>query len=299
VFQDPRVVDEDIGLCYPGDYFTHVEPGPTDRSSASVHPLTLLSARIRELIRARLTGSGEPRGNGLGYLLSRSRWLRERAFHGLLDELVPREEGAAALDVGCGAGTLLKDLARAGWQPEGLEPDPVAAQVARRNSGCPVSTTDLGHAAFPMESFQLIVLSHVIEHLPEPAASLRRLASLLKPAGRIVLIYPNSEGLGARVFGSFWLGWDPPRHLSFPRPAALAGLAVSAGLSWVGYRTVSRRSRFEYAHSRPRSGSCSGTERRPGLADWSLSFMAALAVAVGLPLGDEIVAVLRKPMPLG
>jgi hypothetical protein len=54
----------------------------------------------------------------------------------------------------------------------------------------------------------------VFEHLDEPhAAASRRLAGLLVPAGRTVLIYPNPVGLGARLFRSLWTEWDPPRHL--------------------------------------------------------------------------------------
>ena len=65
-------------------------------------------------------------------MLARIRGLRERAFFELLDELIPRETGAArALDVGCGAGHLMTVLAQAGWSVEGLEPDPLAAEVAR------------------------------------------------------------------------------------------------------------------------------------------------------------------------
>ena len=58
-----------------------------------------------------------------------------------------------------------------------------------------------------------ILLCHVIEHLAEPIEILKECLSILKPGGILIMLTPNSESLGHRLFGRNWLHLDPPRHL--------------------------------------------------------------------------------------
>jgi SAM-dependent methyltransferase len=245
---------------------------------------------VRALVQPRhVTWRGGP-----GTVLARIRGLRERAFFGLLDELIPRETGAArALDVGCGAGHLMAALAQAGWTVEGLEPDPMAAEVARRTSGCAVTVGNLLTADLPAGAFHLVVLSHVFEHLDEPHAALRRLADLLVPAGRTVLIYPNPVGLGARLFRSLWTEWDPPRHLVMPPLSAICTVARRNGLHLLSGRTVTRSIRG-LAWSRCHRAGLTPTDAQVGSGDKVLKSLANLMVCLGLQFGEEIVVSLGR-----
>jgi hypothetical protein len=77
---------------------------------------------------------------------------------------------------------------------------------------------------------------HVLEHLPEPVADLRRAHRLLRPNGWLMMMIPNVESLAARVFGPYWLGWELPRHLYlFPRRT------LDAILTSVGFRSADWR----------------------------------------------------------
>jgi len=231
------------------------------------------------------------------------RGFRERAFFGLLDELIPRQAGAArALDVGCGAGRLMVALGRVGWTVEGLELDPVAAEVARRTSGGRVTLGDLFTADIPDAAFDLVVLSHVFEHLTDPCAALRRIAGLLTLSGTAVLIYPNPDGLGARLFRRRWAGWDPPRHLVIPPSQALAVAARRNGLRPLKVRTASR----SFGGFSWRVGSDSPLLPSSVPAGWSgkllqaissgrfLKKASALGRCLGIDGGEEIVVVLAK-----
>src|SRR5262245_1467968 len=299
VFQDPRVITEDIPLCYPATYYTHVAGdvavGSQEEDEVSGRRLGWLRDRMREgIVRALAQPPHVARRTGLLAVLARIRKLRERAFFGLLDELIPNKTGGArALDVGCGAGHLMAALARAGWTVEGLEPDPLAAEVARRTSGCAVSVGSLLNANLPSGAFNLVVLSHVFEHLDEPHAALRRLAELLVPAGRAVLIYPNPAGLGARLFGNRWTEWDPPRHLVMPPLSAICTVARRYGLHPLSGRTVTRGLRG-FAWSRCHRAGLTPTDTPPGSADRVLKNAANLMVCLGLHFGEEIVVNLGK-----
>ena len=142
------------------------------------------------------------------------------------------------LEVGCGNGRQLERLAHAGWKVEGLDFDERAAQTARR-LGLEVKVGDLASARYPDASFDAVILSHVIEHVPDPVALLVECRRILRSGGQLVLATPNSDSWGHRRFGRAWLGLDPPRHLLVFTPRALAEAAGRAGFSGAAIETKS------------------------------------------------------------
>jgi SAM-dependent methyltransferase len=187
-------------------------------------------------------------------------------------------------------------LARAGWAVEGLEADPMAAEVARRTSGCGVTVGNLLTADLPAAAFDLVVLSHVFEHLDDPHAALRRLADLLVPTGRTVLIYPNPVGLGARLFRRLWTEWDPPRHLVMPPLSAIFTAARRSGLHPLSGRTVTRSIRG-FTWSRCAWAGLTPTDAQVCSGDKVLKELSNLMVSVGLQFGEEIVVSLGRQVP--
>jgi SAM-dependent methyltransferase len=287
VFQNPRVATEDLGRCYPADYYETLadadEPPP---AAARTGVRGWLGDAVR---RAVARPSDAP---VLARALASSRLLRERAFAGLRDALIPRGGACGrALDAGCGAGRLLRLLARAGWDAEGLEWDAAAAARARASSGRPVTVGDFFRAPLPPAAFDLIVLHHVLEHLPDPAAAVARAAQLLAPGGRVVFVYPNPRALGARVFRASWYPWEVPRHLVFPSRAALAELARGAGLAPVSVRTTAGWSApYLLAASRALESGRPVGGVRPGVRDHAWALVERALCALGVPVGEEIVA---------
>ncbi|HEX5083196.1 MAG TPA: class I SAM-dependent methyltransferase [Blastocatellia bacterium] len=303
MFQDPMVIVEDLPLCYPDAYFTHqspdVSPAPiaaTARPKAGLK----LRAQLRQSVMAAVR-QAPMRGviGRLGGLLAKNRRLRERAFRDLvIDELLPFKPGAArALEVGCGAGRLLKALAQAGWQVEGFEWDEQAAEIARRTTGQPVMVGDFQNTALPFGAYDLVVLQHVLEHLADTLRCLRKIADILAPGGRAVLIYPNIESLGALMFREDWLHWDPPRHLILPAESAIRKAADDVGLVTVSLKSSARRAEWAIA--------CSRRYRKRELInihnvsitfqDRLLALYERALMAIGFDLGEELVVVLEKP----
>lgn len=135
------------------------------------------------------------------------------------------------LDVGCGNGVFLLRARDAGWQVEGLEPDPAAASAARW-SGLTVTQGTLATFA-PMEQFDVITASHVIEHVHDPRRFLEQIFALLRPGGQVWLATPNALSLGRRWYGSYWRGLEPPRHMTVLSPKALVGLLQRAGFDTI------------------------------------------------------------------
>jgi len=138
--------------------------------------------------------------------------------------------GGLALDVGSGSGVYLSFLKKHGWNVQGVDIGAEAVRAARESFGIDVFEGNVEDAPFPPESFDFIHMSHVIEHLPDPVATLAHVATLLRPGGTLYIETPNVESYGRRRCGEYWCGWDAPRHLFLFTPETLRRSVERAGL---------------------------------------------------------------------
>ncbi|KPL19012.1 MAG: hypothetical protein AMJ93_13355 [Anaerolineae bacterium SM23_84] len=144
-----------------------------------------------------------------------------------------RKEAGRVLDVGCATGHFLYGMRLRGWQTFGTEFSEGAAAYARERFGLEVLVGTLQEGEFPAACFDAITIWNVLEHLPDPLATLMEVNRLLKGDGILVFSIPNWESADARLWGEFWVGLDMPRHLYiFPRPA-LDRLLVKTGFKTI------------------------------------------------------------------
>lgn len=163
--------------------------------------------------------------------------LLERALEPLARREARRVVGAAPpggelLDVGCGTGKFLVRLRESGWSGpmRGLEPDLASAERANAIPGVSVRTGGVEQLQEEPGGLSAVVLRHVIEHVPGPLEVLRDIRSLLAPGGVLYLGTPDARTLSARVFGKYWHGYDPPRHLFAFTAEGVRALLDRAGL---------------------------------------------------------------------
>lgn len=128
----------------------------------------------------------------------------------LLKPFQPKE--ASLLDVGAGTGFFQRAAQKRGWTVTGIEPNSSARNLANSKAPNTVFDSDTLHS-FPENSFDVITLWHVLEHLPNLDDDLKTFQKLLKPKGRIVVAVPNFKSFDARYFKEFWAAYDVPRHL--------------------------------------------------------------------------------------
>lgn len=124
------------------------------------------------------------------------------------------------LDVGCGNGAFLLRAREIGWHVTGCEPDLKAVEACRAQ-GLYVIQGDVFSKALNGELFDVVTISHVLEHVVDPPALLERSFTLLRPGGLLWLALPNPHSLGLRIFGSAWRGLHVPFHLCIPSQARL------------------------------------------------------------------------------
>jgi SAM-dependent methyltransferase len=164
--------------------------------------------------------------------------LLERALEPLarreaLRVVTAARPGGELLDVGCGPGKFMTRLRATGWSGpmRGLEPDPAAAERAAGLLGVPVRVGGVELLPDEPPGLSAVVLRHVIEHVPEPLQVLRDIHTLLLPGGALYLGTPDARALSARVFGRYWHGYDPPRHLFAFTAEGVRALLERAGFA--------------------------------------------------------------------
>lgn len=147
-----------------------------------------------------------------GLISTIRRHLLGKAHHRLFQPYVP--DGGRILDVGCGMGDMLDYLhANSGWSVVGCEPkETVARDAAGR--GFQVIPRTLRDAALESDSFDLVNMNHVIEHLPDLKETVAEVFRVLKPGGVFITENPDFGGTTRAAFKDAWWGYHLPRHLT-------------------------------------------------------------------------------------
>lgn len=145
------------------------------------------------------------------------------------------------LDVGCAAGYFLSEAHNRGWQPVGLDVSTFAVEYTRSRFGFDVRAGSLLDQDFAPESFDLITLWDVIEHVPDPKEYVKVIARLLKPDGVFALATPDVDSIPARLTGPRWVGYKlSEEHVYYFSVATLRRMLDEAGFDIVEARHVGK-----------------------------------------------------------
>lgn len=113
------------------------------------------------------------------------------------------------LDIGAGTGDFAIEAAKSGWKVTGFEPSEKARTIAKsKGVDLADTTTELAD-----NSFDVITMWHVLEHVPDVEKQIIELKQLVKPGGHIIIAVPNFKSFDAKHYGKFWAAYDVPRHL--------------------------------------------------------------------------------------
>ena len=115
----------------------------------------------------------------------------------------PASEQPSVLDAGCATGALLSDLKSRGWRVTGVEISP-SAEFAQKERNLDVRNLPLEENNFSSCSFDVVLASHIIEHLNDPRSFLTEARRILRDCGYIFITTPNISGFQARIYGSLW-----------------------------------------------------------------------------------------------
>jgi 2-polyprenyl-3-methyl-5-hydroxy-6-metoxy-1,4-benzoquinol methylase len=202
----PVVPEEEFGVFYPDDYIPHV--------------------------------AAAQRGGFLGRIerfvsgVLRTKAMRAYPFSAVADER------GRMLDAGCGRGDLGAAMIERGWEVTGIDPSPLACEVAASQGLKTVegtlSTADLGDAQFDLITFQ-----HSLEHVFDPSHDIEIVRRHLVPGGRVLISVPNFGCWQRKLFRGRWFHLDLPRHRHHYTAEGLRRLFDAAGFTVEESRTSS------------------------------------------------------------
>ena len=125
----------------------------------------------------------------------------------IIEVLQPQK--GTLLDIGAGTGHFLDLANKNGWNVTGIEPNEGAKNVAINKNISFAETIE----SLENNSFDVITMWHVLEHVPDLEEQITHLKRLLKPNGTIVIAVPNFNSFDAKYYKQYWAGFDVPRHL--------------------------------------------------------------------------------------
>ena len=202
LFLDPLPAEGEIARFYPEDYWWSNSGGALKKLEG-VYRRFALRDHVKFISRA----------------------ARAESSNGASPILAP-----LLLDVGCSSATLLGLMKRRGFRVQGFDFSAEAARIAMSENGVDVRVAPhLQDAHFEKESFDLVTLFHVMEHITDPRSVLAEVRRVLKPSGRLVVQVPNIESWQFELFGARWYGIDVPRHVINYSNRAMQRLLAESG----------------------------------------------------------------------
>jgi 2-polyprenyl-3-methyl-5-hydroxy-6-metoxy-1,4-benzoquinol methylase len=177
-----------------------------------------------------------------------ARLMKQGTFGLRLKRLAGVTAPGRVLDVGCATGFFLEVADRAGWDVHGVELSRYAADEAKRRFGERVFNGTLEEAGFAADSFALVTLSDILEHIPSPRAFLAEVKRILAPGGRVMIVTPNVTSLSAHLMGRRWSHFKA-EHLHYFAPHTITRLLTECGFTVDAREPAAKCLNLAYIHT--------------------------------------------------
>lgn len=230
---------------------------------------------------------------GFGYVdYDQDKSKMTSTFESYLDMLAREGSGAGdLLDVGAATGFFL-DLARKrGWRTVGVEPSEFAVGLAKKK-GLDVRQGVVEELDAADESFDVVTMWDVIEHVNDPRASLAAAFRLLRPGGTLAINTPDSGSLLARTLGLRWHLVVPPEHLVLFHQESLRRLLAESKFQVSAIKRIGKKFTVQYVLQTLARWQGLGLwkraaelSRKAGFGEWGVS----------INLRDNVFVLARKP----
>jgi SAM-dependent methyltransferase len=234
LYLDPRPDDESLPRAY-DEYFTH-------NRNAETYSTKGVSGLLWRLVNGYLNnrfGMSRAPSTKIGYFVFMMAlpWRLKLDYFCRQLFAVDFPNRGSLLDLGCGNGNFLERAVGMGWDALGCEPDADAVKVCRA-AGLDVIHGDVFSEALDESGFDVITVSHVIEHVPDMDRALTRIHSILRPGGVAWFAMPNPNSITIKLFKSAAFNLHFPCHLLLPTQEQFVNKLSDVGFTEV--RTVRR-----------------------------------------------------------
>lgn len=139
--------------------------------------------------------------------------------------------GGRLLEIGSGLGHLVGQLEEA-FETYGMDLNHWAVErsktVVKKSA---LHTASAQELPFRNDSFNVVIIKHIVEHLPEPEKAVAEIGRVIAQGGVLILATPNLDSLLKPWKGDKWIGYQDPTHISLKRPAEWLALIREAGFA--------------------------------------------------------------------
>ena len=192
------------------------------------------------------------------------------------------------LDVGCYIGVFVEVAGEAGWNAMGIEPSSWGTAEARKR-GLNVIQGTLANSGLAADSFDVVTMWDVIEHVTDPMEVLRQAHNVLRSDGLLVLHTMDIGSPFARLMGRRW-PWLMEMHLYYFDRKTLRAMLEKAGFRLVRAEAQGRYLRLGYLVTRVRPYS----RMAAGVLNWLIERLGWRETAVPINMGDLFTAYAQK-----
>ena len=156
-------------------------------------------------------------------------WWSNR-FYAMLARRYGRR-GARLLEIGSGLGHLVAQLEDA-FETNGIDLNHWAVKesksVVNRSS---LQTASAQELPFEDDAFNVVIIKHIVEHLPDPAKAINEIGRVTAKGGCLILATPNLGSLLKPWKAEKWIGYQDPTHISLKQPEEWLAMIRNAGFS--------------------------------------------------------------------
>lgn len=197
------------------------------------------------------------------------------------------------IDIGCSTGLFVDQARQAGFDVMGAEFSAASAQFARRHFGIEVADGDIHAVDALPQSFDVLTMFDVIEHVRDPARDIAAAHRLLRPGGLFIASTPNIDGLFPRASKPFarmldhWPHPEPPWHLYQFSVATLSAMLEKHGFAPLGTQHTCIDLRYTF-------GGLRDLARSPKRLAYALAFAPIAWAGPRLGMGDWFYIAARK-----
>ena len=140
----------------------------------------------------------------------------------LVEKYAGKRNGSL-LDIGAGTGAFASTMQKANWNVTALEPDTIARANAKKDFNIELQPLK-NLFSLNKNSFNVITLWHVLEHVHDLHNYIETFFSLLENDGVLIIALPNYTSYDAKKYTEFWAAYDVPRHLYHFSPQSMKTL---------------------------------------------------------------------------
>ncbi len=139
------------------------------------------------------------------------------------------KRGSRLLEIGSGMGHLVGQLEDT-FETYGMDLNHWAVEQSKAViDKTRLQTASAQELPFRDGAFNVVIIKHIVEHLPDPRQALQEIGRVTEPGGTLILATPNLDSLLKPWKGDKWIGYQDPTHISLKRPAEWLEMIRNAG----------------------------------------------------------------------